>query len=256
MQPLDTAFTGPLKTFYLQEIEKWLRSHPGRVITVYQTGELFGNAYKRAATGETAANGFRATGLFPCDKNIFRPYDFPLSSEDKDAAPVNHHALVKTSDQPSFSSDNFSPFTSVEALRSPEISPVPSLNSRGEAGKKITSSSYKIFVEATQKKKIKQATKSKTSRPASNALLGPSKRRKRRVSRDPASSDTTLDSDTDLAAPFAEDLWKEMRNKTLIVCSVLVVSLKTTMEKTRYDVRNVSDGRTHFVLVWRKILLV
>ena len=45
-----------------------------------------------------------------------------------------------------------------------------------------------------------------------------------------------------------------MRNKTLIVCSVLVVSLKTTMEKTGYDEWNVSDGRTHFVLVWRKIL--
>jgi hypothetical protein len=36
MQPLDKAFMGPLKTFYCQEIEKWLRSHPGRVITVYQ----------------------------------------------------------------------------------------------------------------------------------------------------------------------------------------------------------------------------
>ena len=41
----------------------------------------------------------------------------------------------------------------------------------------------------------------------------------------------------------------------LIVCSVLVVSLKTTME-TRYNVRNVSVGRTHFVLVWREILFV
>jgi len=47
-----------------------------------------------------------------------------------------------------------------------------------------------------------------------------------------------------------------MSNKTLTVCSVLVVSLKTTVEKTRYDVRNVSDGRTHFVLVWRKISFV
>jgi len=45
-----------------------------------------------------------------------------------------------------------------------------------------------------------------------------------------------------------------MSNKTLNVCSVLVVSLKTTVEKTRYDVRNVSDGRTNFVLVWRKSL--
>jgi len=46
------------------------------------------------------------------------------------------------------------------------------------------------------------------------------------------------------------------RNKTLIVCSVLVVSLITAMEKSRYDVRNISDGCTHCVLVWRKILFV
>ena len=40
------------------------------------------------------------------------------------------------------------------------------------------------------------------------------------------------------------------------MCSVPVVPLKTTMEKTRRDVRNISDGRTHRVLVWRKILFV
>jgi hypothetical protein len=47
-----------------------------------------------------------------------------------------------------------------------------------------------------------------------------------------------------------------MRNKRLIVCSVLVVSLKTTMEKSGYDLRNIVEGRTYFVLVWRKILFV
>jgi hypothetical protein len=47
-----------------------------------------------------------------------------------------------------------------------------------------------------------------------------------------------------------------MRKKALIVCYVLVVSLKTAMEKSGYDVRNIADGRTHFVVVWGKILFV
>jgi hypothetical protein len=61
-------------------------------------------------------------------KIIFKPHFFLLVSEDTDAAPVNHPGLVKTSDQPLFSSSNFSPFTSAEALRASDISCVPSLN--------------------------------------------------------------------------------------------------------------------------------
>ena len=165
---------------------------------------------------------------------------------------MNHPALVKTSHQPSFISANFLLFTSAEALQSSDISPVPSLklkpNPYGGTAKKMISP-YKTFVEVTQKKKIKQATKSKTSHLASNALLGPSKRQKRKVCWDPTPSDTPCNSMTLLFLSLT--IQRKMTNKMLIVCSVLVISLKTTM-KTRYDVRNVSDVRTHFVLVWRK----
>jgi hypothetical protein len=86
---------------------------------------------------------------------------------------------------------------------------VPSLNLKpnphGGTAKKITSSPYKTLVEAIQKRKIKQATKSKTSRLASNVLFGPSKIRKKRVYRDPTPSDAPSDSDTDLAVPFVDD---------------------------------------------------
>jgi len=54
---------------------------------------------------------------------------------------------------------------------------------------KISNAPYRKFVGATQKKKIKQATKSKT-RLASNALLGPSKRQKRGFA--PATPSDTL----------------------------------------------------------------
>ena len=93
------------------------------------------------------------------------------------------------------------------------ISAVPSLNLRPNlrcrTGKKITSSSYRNFVGATQKKKMRLATKSKTNGLASNALLGPSKRRKRVVCWDPTPSDTPSDSDSDLTVPFADDSTEE-----------------------------------------------
>ena len=109
----------------------------------YHIGEQFGSAYKQAVTGEIMAKGFQVTSLFPCDKNIFRPLNFPLTSEDTEATPVNHPALVKTSDQPSFSSANFLPLASAESLHASDISAVPSLNLQpnphGGTVKKITS---------------------------------------------------------------------------------------------------------------------
>jgi hypothetical protein len=164
------------------------------------------------------------TGLFSYDKFIFRPHDFLLVSEDTYAARVNHPGLVKTSDQSLFNSSNVSLFTSAEALRASDISRVPSLNLQpntcGGTSKEITSSPYKKCAEATQEKKIKQATKSKTSWLALNALLGPSKRRNRTVCRDPTPPDTPSDSDTDLAVPFTDDSTdEEEQDADCVLCT-------------------------------------
>jgi len=165
---------------------------------------------------------------------------------------VNHPALVNTSDQPSFSSVYFSPFTSAEAVRASDISPVPNLNlqpnTRGGTAKKTSNSPYRKSVGATQKKNIKQATKSKTNRLASNALLGPSKRQKRGFAGLQLRL-TLYKIRTQTYLFFPLKIRQKKRNNTLAVCSVLVVSLKTTMEKSGYDVRNISEGRTHCVLV-------
>ena len=98
-------------------------------------------------------------------------------------------------------------------------------------------SSYINFVGATQNKKIKQATKSKTNRLPSNALFGPSKRRKRRVCQELTPSDTPSNLDTDLTVAFADDSTEEEEHDadcfffsywSSFFFFILVVSVKTT----------------------------
>lgn len=81
IQPLDVAFMGPFKTFYANEVETWLMNHPGRVVTSYQVSELMGKAYIRAATKEVAIDGFKKSGIYPFNRDLFRDHDFALSTQ-------------------------------------------------------------------------------------------------------------------------------------------------------------------------------
>lgn len=82
LQPLDVAFMAPFKKAYSNEIENWLDAHPFRAITVYQVGGLFGRAYMRVATVETAVNGFAKCGIHQFDKLKFGTADFIVESEE------------------------------------------------------------------------------------------------------------------------------------------------------------------------------
>jgi hypothetical protein len=165
---------------------------PRRVVTVYQISEQFGNTYKRAATGEMEANGSGRQAFFLVTRT-FADYTISLQPQRSQMLllwiillcwrpAISHHSVLLIFRR-----------SSAETVRASDISAVPSLNLQPNpcgAAKKITWSLYRKFVGATQKKKIKQATKSKTSRLASNAALGPSIRQKRRVFRYPTPSDT------------------------------------------------------------------
>jgi hypothetical protein len=102
----------------------------------------------RDARCEIAAKFFRATGLFPRDKNIFRPHELPVDSEDTDAAPVNHPILVNNSDQTLFNSVSFRRSLLLRPVQSLNLQP----NTHGATAMKITSSLYRKFVWANQKK--------------------------------------------------------------------------------------------------------
>nr|XP_047124214.1 uncharacterized protein LOC124806949 [Hydra vulgaris] len=79
LQPLDVSLMKPLSTYYTQEVEKWLLVHPGRIVTTLQLPALFREAYLRAASALTAVNGFRKTGIWPINRDVFQDADFAAS---------------------------------------------------------------------------------------------------------------------------------------------------------------------------------
>ncbi|XP_031334629.1 uncharacterized protein LOC116164573 [Photinus pyralis] len=76
LQPLDIAFMRPLSLYYEDEVRKWLRSNPGKVVTLFQNSTLFGQAFINAAIMKTALKGFENTGIWPTNEGIFTDDDF------------------------------------------------------------------------------------------------------------------------------------------------------------------------------------
>lgn len=72
----------PLELYYTEANEKWLRSHPGLALQQYQVAQFLGEAYPRAAVMANAMNGFRKTGIWPVDRNVFSDVDFAPAPAD------------------------------------------------------------------------------------------------------------------------------------------------------------------------------
>ena len=84
LQPLDRSFFKPLKSAFNQACGTWIRNHPGRGITKLTFGNLFAEAWGRAATG----NGFRACGIYPVSRCIIPEAAMTLSKVSvREAAP-------------------------------------------------------------------------------------------------------------------------------------------------------------------------
>jgi hypothetical protein len=105
LQPLDVGVFYSFKVFIGYEHDKWLLNNPGKTITIYEIGEFLKNAYSESFTKENIESGFRATGIFPFDRNIFSEVDF-LSSDVTDRPNMNATAenqelsLLQNQDDP------------------------------------------------------------------------------------------------------------------------------------------------------------
>ncbi|KAL0852338.1 hypothetical protein ABMA28_000541 [Loxostege sticticalis] len=75
-QPLDVSFYRPLKAAYRHECNMHMKTHLMSKITPYDVAGLFNKAYVQVANISKAESGFRATGIYPLNPNVFTDQDF------------------------------------------------------------------------------------------------------------------------------------------------------------------------------------
>lgn len=113
-QPLDVSVYGPLKTYFEQAVSVYQRSHVGRIISPFEIGQLFGEAYLKAASAQNAVKGFQATGIWPVNRHVFSDDDYlpsslterPLESNACDVPLSNTTAIEHLPKNPQHPQDN------------------------------------------------------------------------------------------------------------------------------------------------------
>ena len=71
LQPLDVSVYDPFKKFYNQAATHWMTSHVGKTITIYEVAELTSFAFNKAMTIDNITSGFKATGIYPYNRDVF-----------------------------------------------------------------------------------------------------------------------------------------------------------------------------------------
>lgn len=131
LQPLDVGFMGPLSAYYEQEAKSWMRNNPGKIITLYDVGKLFGAAFQRAASSQNAVNSFKHTGICPYNPHIFPEELFsPAETTDQERTEPSDNLVAReqcTTPPTNISISNINISDSPRASCSKDKTPPPKL---------------------------------------------------------------------------------------------------------------------------------
>lgn len=78
-QPLDVGVYGPFKTAYNKAVDSWMLRNPGKTFSIYEVAGCVKVAHTKAMTPGNICAAFKATGIFPFNRDIFSDLDFAPS---------------------------------------------------------------------------------------------------------------------------------------------------------------------------------
>lgn len=84
MQPLDVSYFKSFMSYYDMYLTRWLKNHCGRTFGLYQIARAVAEAFSKASSVQIAVNGFRKTGIWPFNNDIFEEWEFAASKTTED----------------------------------------------------------------------------------------------------------------------------------------------------------------------------
>ena len=100
MQPLDRTVYGPFKKHYNSTLREWMVDNPGKPAGIYNIPALVAKAFQRAMMAENITSGFRVTGIFPHNADVFPEEAFlPAQVTDRPQPDDDQVSTAATADQ-------------------------------------------------------------------------------------------------------------------------------------------------------------
>ena len=76
LQPLDITVFGPFKGAYASAIDGWMRSNPGKTVTIHDIPGVVKAAQEVSMTSRYIVSGFKSIGIYPFNRHIYTEDDF------------------------------------------------------------------------------------------------------------------------------------------------------------------------------------
>ncbi|KAB0790123.1 hypothetical protein PPYR_15344 [Photinus pyralis] len=160
--PLDVSVFASFKAHYNRAVDSWLLHHPGIPLTIYDIAGCVGVAHDRAMTPSNIKSGFRKTGLFPFDRNIFTDDDFLVSAvtDREDPNTKSHEQTTPSAESITLSSIRHS--TPPPSTCRPSTCIPSTSNVRGASKPFISPQEFEGFPKAGERKKTRNIRKGRS----------------------------------------------------------------------------------------------
>ena len=97
LQPLEKSMFSPFKASYYRAADNWMRSNPGKGVTIYEIADLIHEAHLNFMVPRNILSGFSSTGNWPYNPDALSSADFaPAVVTDNDVATEQMSSPVQT----------------------------------------------------------------------------------------------------------------------------------------------------------------